>query len=450
GDRRPGRPVDGRRGGACSRRGGAALTVEPQADRTVGDEGAWRAFTRFWWLQVVGQLGSRSAQLAFPLIAVTAFGAGAGAVGVINALQFLPVFAVSIALGGMLDHWDRKRAFAVAYAVNVLAFVAVPIAHAVGVPQVPVLLVACAVVGVSIAFTDLCSQTMPPDLVPPRLLVLANSRMEIVYNAGQVAAPGLAGLAVQFLGGSTTLVVLAALSAGSAMLAANLLLPRRTVAADRPPLRTRLTGAMDGLRILFGDRVLRLLTVQSALFNLLEQAVLTLYLVYAVRAWGFSSGLLGLTITVGGLGTVLASIAFGLTAGRLRPVWALVGGMGLASLTPALIPLAAGSTAVLAVWAAAAFFAYGLGMTAYNIFAVSLRQRLAPPGTLGRVSAGFRLVAWGPIALGAVLGGAAGELLGLRPALWLSVAALALCWVVFSLRAVRLADRFEAVWADAA
>lgn len=428
------------------------MTLGRLADRTTDDRGAWQAFTRFWWLQVVAQLCSRSAQLVFPLIAVTTFGAGAAAVGAINALQYLPVFAVSIVLGGMLDHWDRKRAFVVAYLVNVLAFAAVPVAHAVGAPRVPVLVVACAVVGTSIAFTDLCAQTMPPDLVPSRLLVVANSRMEVVYNAGQIAAPGFAGLAVQLLGGSGTLVMMAALSAGSAVLAARLLLPRRAIAGDRataPALRVALTGAIDGMRILFGHRVLRLLTVQAALFNLLEQAVLTLYLVYAVRAWGFSPGLLGLTITVGGLGTVLASLAFGIVGSRIRPVWALVGGMGIASLTPALIPLAGGSTIVLAAWGAAAFFLFGLGITAYNIFAVSLRQRLSPAGSLGRVSAGYRLVAWGPVALGAVLGGAAGEIVGLRPALWLTAAALLVSWVVFARRAVRIADRFDTVWADA-
>ena len=63
--------------------------------------------------------------------------------------------------------------------------------------------------------------------------------------------------------------------------------------------------------------------------------------------------------------------------------------------------------------------------------------------------AGYRLVAFGPVALGAVLGGAAGELVGLRPALWLSVTALLACWAGFSLRAMRIADRFDAVWAEA-
>jgi Na+/melibiose symporter-like transporter len=429
------------------------MTVERLAAGTTVDGGTpWRAFTRFWTLQVVAQLCSRSAQLVFPLIAVTSFGAGAAAVGMINALQYLPVFAVSVALGGMVDHWDRRRAFVVAYLANVLAFLAVPLAPVLGAPRVPVLVVACAVVGVSIAFTDLCAQTMPPDLVPPRLLVLANSRMEIVYNAGQIAAPGFAGLAVQLLGGSATLVAMAALSAASAVLAARLLLPRRDAigaAAVRgtPPLRTRLTGALDGLRILFGNPVLRLLTVQAAVFNLLEQALLTLYLVYAVRVWGFSSGLLGLTITVGGIGTVLASVAFSAAGGRVRPVWALVGGMGLASVAPVLIPFAAGTAAVLAACGAGVFFLFGLGMTAYNIFAVSLRQRLSPAGALGRVSAGFRLVAWGPIAFGAVLGCAAGAALGLRLALGLVTAALIACWMVFATRALRIADRFDAVWA---
>jgi hypothetical protein len=48
-----------------------------------------------------------------------------------------------------------------------------------------------------------------------------------------------------------------------------------------------------------------------------------------------------------------------------------------------------------------------------------------------------------------VLGGAAGEIVGLRPALWLTAAALLVSWVVFARRAVRIADRFDTVWADA-
>lgn len=424
------------------------MTLAGPAAAVSSGRDEWHAFTRFWWLQVVGQLGSRSAQLAFPLIAITSFGAGAAAVGAVNALQYLPVIVVAVALGGMIDHWDRRRAFVVAYGITVPAFLAVPAASALGAPRVAVLVAACAVVGVSIAFTDLCAQTMPPDLVPGRLLVLANSRMEIVYNAGQVAAPGLAGLAVQLLGGSATLVAMAALAAASAVLATRLVLPRRPPAAQRPRLAARLTGTAQGVRIILGDRVLRLLTVQGALFNLLEQALLTLYLVYAVREWGFSSGMVGLTITVGGLGTVLASVVFGLVAGRLRPVWVLVGGMGLASSAAALVPLASGSATVLAVWGGAAFFLYGAGITAYNIVAVSLRQRLAPPGTIGRVSAGYRLVAWGPVALGAVIGGGAGEAAGLRPALWLTVAGLVVSWAVFTGRALAVAARFDAVRAE--
>jgi MFS family permease len=431
------------------RAGTVTVASGPATAEMAAGGGQWQAFARFWWCQVAGQLCSRTAQLVFPLVAVTAFGAGAAAVGVVNALQYLPVFAVSALLGGMLDHWDRRRVFVLAYLVDALAFVAVLLAYAAGVPRVPVLVAACAVVGTSVALTDLCAQTMPPDLVPPRLLVTANSRMEVIYNAGQIAAPGLAGIAVQLLGGSATLVLLAAVAAAAAVLAARLRLPWQGYGVPRPQLRSRLAGAVEGARFLLGDPVLRPLALQGAAYNLLEQAVLTLYLVYAVRVWGFSSGLVGLTITVGGLGTVLASVAVGLAGRRVRPVAALAGGMGLASLPIALVPLAAGPRPVLAACGAGAFFLVGLGITGYNIFAVSLRQRLSPPGSLARVAAGYRLLAWSPVALGAVLGGVAGQLFGLRLALWLSVAALAACWLLFSRRAVRLAARFEQVLAAA-
>ena len=45
---------------------------------------------------------------------------------------------------------------------------------------------------------------------------------------------------------------------------------------------------------------------------------------------------------------------------------------------------------------------------------VSLRQRIVPDHLLGRVNAGYRLLAWGTMPLGALLGGVLGELIGLR------------------------------------
>jgi hypothetical protein len=51
---------------------------------------------------------------------------------------------------------------------------------------------------------------------------------------------------------------------------------------------------------------------------------------------------------------------------------------------------------------------------------VSLRQALAPEALRARINATMRFAVWGTIPLGALLGGALGSALGLRPTLWIS------------------------------
>lgn len=57
----------------------------------------------------------------------------------------------------------------------------------------------------------------------------------------------------------------------------------------------------------------------------------------------------------------------------------------------------------------------GLGVAVYSVLSLSLRQELVPEGMLGRVSSGFRLIAFGARPLGAVLAGAVAAAIGLRP-----------------------------------
>ena len=59
--------------------------------------------------------------------------------------------------------------------------------------------------------------------------------------------------------------------------------------------------------------------------------------------------------------------------------------------------------------------ASGAGIVLWNVITVSLRQRITPDRLLGRMNASYRLVGWGTMPLGALLGGALAELLGLRP-----------------------------------
>jgi len=60
---------------------------------------------------------------------------------------------------------------------------------------------------------------------------------------------------------------------------------------------------------------------------------------------------------------------------------------------------------------------------AFNVVFGSIRQRIVPNHLLGRVMASFRVISWGSIPLGALLGGIIGQAFGLT-AVFLSAAAI--------------------------
>ena len=55
-----------------------------------------------------------------------------------------------------------------------------------------------------------------------------------------------------------------------------------------------------------------------------------------------------------------------------------------------------------------------MAIVLWNVITVSLRQRITPDRLLGRMNASYRLVGWGTMPLGALLGGVLAETLGLR------------------------------------
>jgi MFS family permease len=64
-------------------------------------------------------------------------------------------------------------------------------------------------------------------------------------------------------------------------------------------------------------------------------------------------------------------------------------------------------------WVVGASFAVtGATIIMWNVVTVSLRQRIVPDELLGRVNAGYRLLAWGTQPIGALAGGLLAQLFG--------------------------------------
>ncbi len=99
----------------------------------------------------------------------------------------------------------------------------------------------------------------------------------------------------------------------------------------------------------------------------------------------------------------------------------------LASATFPLFSLVPAVTADAVAVGTAGFFLGSALNIGWNVITVSLRQRIVPDHLLGRVNAGYRLLAWGTMPLGAALGGFIGERYGVTTVFWTSTVVSAVC-----------------------
>ena len=243
-----------------------------------------------------------------------------------------------------------------------------------------------------------------PRLVPDERLDEANGRLSIVQtSASEFAGPPLGGLLFSLSASVTCLVNGAIFAVGALIL---------TVLPPNPPSGLRrgfFSDLVAGLRWLLNHRALRMLCVGVGVVGLVDAAWFSILVLFTRHLLGLGSTGFGLLLAVGAIGSVGGGlIAPRLTRriGRVDALTLAVVAMAAAETVIALAPDRAVTAAMLAL--------SGAAFTIWNVTSVSLRQRLAPPDLLGRISSAYLFVAFGATAVGAALGGVIASVLGLR------------------------------------
>lgn len=272
-----------------------------------------------------------------------------------------------------------------------------------------------------------------PGLVEQRHLAEANSKITVSYSVVSICGPGLAG----FLVGALSAPVALTVDAVSYLVSATALSRIRKVeqAPEQPEVRPSVFSSIaEGLRTVVGSRILRHLATQSATFNLFENVLTTIFLVYAVRILGFGPTPLGFVVGAGSVGALLGAVLASRIGNRLgfgRTLWLST---LVACVSPLLLLAPQGSGPVSMVLISAALAVHGFHLAIFNINALTLRQTVTPNRLLGRMNASYRLVLFGTVPIGALLGGSLASLFGLRAALVVGVIGVAspVAWLTFS------------------
>lgn len=415
---------------------------------TVPRRGLWRNydFLKLWSGETVAQIGAQVTQLALPLLVLGVMDAGASEVGLVSGMQLLPALCVTPLAGLLIDTWDRRWILLGSNLGRAVALTMVPVLYFADALSIPALCVIAFVVGACTAVFEVAYIAYLPVIVEQEDLVEANSKLQASYSVSQIGGPGLGGLLTKSLG--AWFAILANVASYLAAFVVMFLIrhrepPRAAENTANPP---KFSDIFTSFNLLWRHRILRVLTCQAGWFNFCEQAILTLFLVYAVKELHMDAGGVGVVLALGALGGLLGAVVAKRLGDHLGFSSTLVLSMGVASCAPLLLVLTDGAGWSGFLLSILAFGVYGFGLTIYNVHVVAFRQSVIPLDVIGRATAAYRILTYGPFPLGAFLGGALGERLGLWNAILITAVVSVIGWLLFAFvggRFMRLADQAE-------
>jgi MFS family permease len=396
------------------------------AGRLGGDLG--RNYWKLWGASAASNLADGVFWIAFPLLAVRLTDSPVLVAGIM-AVGRLPWLVFVLFAGALADRLDRRRTMVSVAVVRALVAGGLAIGIAAGVVTLPMLYVTAFVLGVGETLFDTAAQSIMPNIVDRDRLSRANGRLyavELMMN--QFVGPPLGG----FLAGVAIALAFASSSAAFVVGAIALVSLSGTFRPAAPARDSSvLEDIREGLRYLFGHRLLRTLALMVGVMNLASSAAFAVFVLYAVSPgpMGLNETGFGVLMTTLAAGSLLGSVVVERVErrlGRARLLFVAVLMSGLTLVTPGLTanPYIVG----------AAFALSGLGVVLWNVVTVSLRQRIVPDRLLGRLNASYRLLAWGSQPVGALLGGVVGEVFGL-PAVFIACG-LGTALLLFAFRTV--------------
>jgi MFS family permease len=375
-----------------------------------------RDFMKMWTGQTISQFGSSISQLALPIIAIKLLHASPFAVAALGTVEFLPFLLFTLPAGVWVDRLPRRSVLIVGDVGRGLLLMSVPIAYLWGHITLTQLFVVGFLTGILTVFFDVAYQSYLPALVDRELLIEGNSKLEVTRSAGQLAGPAVAGGLIQLLTAPYAVLwdCVSFFISGAFLVA---------IRKKEPPLEKHEDGRRAGMRQELWEGLvyvvkhpyLRPQAISTGTSNFFSNVAFSIVLVFAVRTLGMSTGLIGVVFAIGSAGWLVGAalsprMQKWLGVGGATILGAALGGPGtlIVALTPKSFPVP---------FFIAGMAIGGAGAVIYNIQQVSLRQAITPERMQGRMNSVMRFLVWGPIPLGALVGGAIATSFGLRTAL---------------------------------
>jgi MFS family permease len=402
------------------------------ADRPRTREPLGRRFHALLASTGLANLADGIVQVGVPLYAVSLTRSPV-LIAALSAATWVPWLLLGLLGGAAVDRGDRKHLQVTALLARAALLAAAAAMIATGRGSIALLLALVALYGVTDVVVDLAENALVPDVAPSSRLQAANGRVMAVQlvAATFVGAP-IAGWLLG-VGAGLVLVVPATLAVGAAtVLTLGVAGRYRHAEPDQQGSGSTLARIREGLAVLWRHPALRPLTVAGAVFNMAStgySALLVLWAVGAGSAIGLTAQQYAWVAVSMAAGAVVGSVASESLVSRVPELRVMLVGWVIAAATlavPVLWPEPAVMFGAVAVT--------GLTAASVNVISQSVRQRLVPARTLGRVTGASRTLGYGLMPLGAMSAGVAAQHWGLAPVMLVAAGLTVLIPLVLATR----------------
>lgn len=326
-----------------------------------------------------------------------------GQVGIVTALQFLPIILFSASAGVLADRIPGRRLLQCTQAGVGLVSLVMGLVVLTGTGELWHQYILAFVSGTISAVDTPARQAFVGELVPPDKMANAVALNATAFHAARLIGPASAGLFIDWWGVGPVFLIDAGMFAAPIialfLMRADRLYPRTLIPRARGQLR-------EGIAYVRGRTDICIILVTIFVVSALGMNFQLTSALMATTVFGKSAGSFGVLSTFMALGSILGSTAVARRTPRLRAILMGAAFYGTAEILLGLSPSY--------WWFAVLAVPTGYGMLTMNTSANALMQTRTDPDKRGRMMALYSLVYLGATPIGSPIIGRIGALFGAR------------------------------------
>jgi MFS family permease len=391
------------------------------------------AFSRFYAGQALSFLGDGLRTLAIPLLVFRLTGS-ATAIGLTWALELLPYAFVSVIAGSLGDRVDRRRLMLACDAVRFTIMALFALLFATG--HLTVAMIYGGVFLLAVAGAMFLGAQTPslPYLLGKDRVKGAVAALNATEQAVGLVAPPVGGVLFALVGPLPALAINAFTYLTSQAAVASVRTFGPDVQRGLPSLRELVSDVAVGLRFLFGERTMAILSFSSCWFNFIGSVGFIALIPYFKREFGAGDHLVGIAFGCFAAGAMVGAFVAGRTHWALGPAVLTMYFVDGLSWLP--LPYTH------SLWTAVGLITFSSMCSGYVVTSViAWRMRVIPEEMVGRVFGVVRLVVLVGIVPGSIISGWSADHLGARTTMLISAVGFMVYTVVIAFSRTVRAER---------